>query len=76
MPFRLHTDTVASDARFVMHDRNALFDNAIEQGGFADVGSADDGDKSCHVASLREITTARKPKAPVPVPSGMLWQGF
>jgi hypothetical protein len=37
--------TVAGDARFIADNGPARADKAIEQGGFADIGPADDGDK-------------------------------
>jgi hypothetical protein len=36
---------IARDAGLVMDNRNPLFDDAIEQRGFADVWPSDDGDE-------------------------------
>ena len=44
-PLGLGGDAVARDAGLVMHDRNPLADDAVEQRGFADIGPADDGDE-------------------------------
>jgi hypothetical protein len=38
-------DTISSDAWLVCNDRTALPDDAVEQSGFANVRSADDGDE-------------------------------
>jgi hypothetical protein len=46
LPFGLDAHAVARDARLVMHNRDAFFDDAIEQRGFAHIRAADDGDKS------------------------------
>jgi hypothetical protein len=46
MPFGLDAHAVARDAGLVMHNRNAFFDDAIEQRGFSDIGATDDGDES------------------------------
>lgn len=37
-------EAVAGDAGLVMNNGNAAADHAVEDGGFADIGSADDGD--------------------------------
>ena len=43
-PLGLGGDAVARDAGLIMHNRNALADDAIEQRGLADVWPPDDGD--------------------------------
>ncbi len=44
VPFRFGADAVARDAGQVMHNGDAPSDDAVEQGGLADVGATDDGD--------------------------------
>jgi hypothetical protein len=46
MPFGLDAHAVARNAGLVVHNRNAFFNNAIKERGFADIGPSDDGDKS------------------------------
>ena len=43
-PLGLGADAVARDAGLVVHDGDAPADDAVEQGGLADIGPADDGD--------------------------------
>ena len=45
VPFSFHADAVARDTGLVVNDGNAPFDDAVEQRGFSDVGTTDDGDK-------------------------------
>ena len=44
VPLGLGADAVARDAGLVVDNRNAFFDDAVEQRGFADIRAADDGD--------------------------------
>ena len=44
VPVGLAVDTVARNAGGVLHDGDSLPDQLVEQGGFAHVGAADDGD--------------------------------
>ena len=45
VPLGLDADAVARDAGLVMHDRNAFFDDAIEQRGFPDVWPTNNGNQ-------------------------------
>ena len=45
VPFGLDADAVAGDAGLVVNDGDALADDAVEEGGFADIRAADDGDQ-------------------------------
>ena len=45
---RFAPPAVAGDARRVVDDGQALADQAVEQGRFADIGPADDGDGEGH----------------------------
>ena len=70
VPVRIGIQTVARRAGLSIHDGEALPDNAVEQGGLADIGTADDGDErfghkgtdriwgtaaqDCHPLSLRD----------------------
>jgi hypothetical protein len=45
VPLGLDAHAVARDAGLVMHDGDAPFDDAVEQRGFADIRTADDGDE-------------------------------
>ena len=47
-PFHLGADAVARDARLIVHDSDAPTGDAIEQGGLADIGPADNGNQSGH----------------------------
>ena len=43
VPFHLGADAVARDARLIVHDGDAPAGDAVEQGGLADIGPADNG---------------------------------
>ena len=45
VPLGLDADAVARDAGLVVDNRNAFFDDAVEQRGLADIWPADDGDE-------------------------------
>jgi hypothetical protein len=45
VPFGLDADAVARDAGLVMDDRDPFFYDAVEERGFADIRTADDGDE-------------------------------
>ena len=57
--------TVAGDARRVVHQRQLLADEAVEQSRLADVGAADDGDAQGHLklSPARACRSARGPAA-------------
>ncbi len=50
---RLALAAVARDAGHVIHQRDALPDQAVEQCRFADIGPADDRDRETHVLPFR-----------------------
>ena len=61
-PFGLGGDAVAGDAGLVVDDGDAPAGDAIEQGGLADIGSADDGNKAWHDDKMPHRAVRRKEK--------------
>ena len=55
-PLGLGGDAVARDAGLVMHNRNPLADDAVEQRGFADIWPSDNGDEIWHDGRIGNFT--------------------
>ncbi len=51
-PFGLGADAVAGDAGLIVDDGDAPADDAVEQGGLADIRAADDGDQIWHASRI------------------------
>ena len=62
-PLDLGAEPVARDAGTIMHDRNSLARNTIEQGRLPDIGPTDDSYHSRHVAIV--LRTRRKSETAV-----------
>ena len=65
-PFRLGGDAVAGHPGLVMDDGDAAADDPVEQGGFPDIRTADDGDKTGHARRMRNPPARRKAKPTAP----------
>ena len=57
---RLGAHPIPRDARLIMHDGNPPAHHAIEQGGFADIGTTDDGDETRHDAENEGVVNKKK----------------
>jgi hypothetical protein len=54
-------DAIARRTRLVLDDRAPLADQAVEQGGFPNVRTSDDGDDGlCHLNSICQVSAARQ----------------